>query len=109
MNLIDHLPRNSAYVEAQADDEELAALLLTLPESAQAPRERFSEWSPEKDTLVAILDRLQALTAAVVASGGGKPGTFRPAERPEAAIQRLRRDQRRQRHRDLVARWKPAG
>lgn len=84
-------------------------MLLTLPDSETAPRERFSEWSPEKVTLVAILDALQCIQAAVISSGGGKPGTFHPADRPEGAIQRLRKQQRRARHLELVARWAPAG
>jgi hypothetical protein len=69
--------------------------------------ERWSEWSPERDALARIEDRLQDIVRAVVLSAGGKPGRFLPASRPNSAVQRLRHDQRRQAHRDLVARVLP--
>lgn len=70
--------------------------------------ERWSEWSPERDALARVEDLLQEVVRTLVATSGGTPGAFRPAPRPESAVQRLRRDRRRSEHLTLVARVLPA-
>lgn len=107
LNLIDHLPRNSALVEAQANDEEAARALLDRPPPESEISERWSDWSPERDALARIDDRLQDIARAVVSTNGGKPGRFQPAPRPSSALQRLRSQQRLMRHHELVARVLP--
>ena len=91
-------------MEAQATDEDVAAVLLDREPDEDAPSVRWSEWSPERDALARIEDRLQEIARAVVMSAGGKPGRFRPSARPPSAMQRLRADRHRERHRQLVAR-----
>lgn len=92
-------------MEAQANDEEAArAILATMGDEAPDPVERWSEWSPEVDQLARIADWLQALNRSVTASTGAKPAAFKPAVRPVSAMQRLRRENRREQHRALVAR-----
>lgn len=108
LNLIDRLPRNSQFVEAQANDEDAArALFAVVGDALPEPTERWSEWSPEREALARLEDRLQDLTRAVVASGGSKPGQFRPARRPTSAMQGLREARRVDQHRTLVARVLP--
>jgi hypothetical protein len=104
LNLIDHLPRNSYYVEALADDEELAAMALDQPLDDMPSGPRVSQWSPEADLLAVVADRLAELAATVVASVGGAPGTLRPLARPRTAGDRLRARRRRERHEVLVQR-----
>lgn len=101
--MIDHLPRNSALVEAQANDEDVAKLMLTAKPSTTAT-ERLSEWSPERDALARIEEWLQAINRSVVASMGVPPAQFRPVARPTTALQRLRADERRKQHLSLVKR-----
>ena len=103
-NLIEGLPRNSAYVEAVAADEELAA---TLPDAPGEQVERWSEWSPERDTLVVIADRIGQLIAAQVAAAGGRPPKVAPLPRPTTASARVRQARRWQQHQRLVAQLLP--
>lgn len=105
--MIDHLPRNSALVEAQANDEEAAKAMLDAPPPESEPVVRWSDWSPEVDLLARIEDRLQDQTRAIIAVNGGKPGRFHPAPRPSSALQRLQAQDRRAQHRKLVARVLP--
>lgn len=102
LNLIDHLPRDSYYVEARADDEELAGEVLDLTDAlgeAAVPKARLSEFDPMVERLTDLYDRMGDLIAAVVAAAGAKPPKVQRAPRPETAAERLRkaRDQR-QRH-----------
>lgn len=111
MNLIDRLPRNSAYFEALSDDEWLAQTV-TAGASRQSPsparaRRRMIDWSPAVELLTSILDRLGELTQAVAAQGGAKPGRLRRGPYPVTAFDRALRRQREARHRALAARVLP--
>lgn len=92
LNLIDHLPRASAYRQALAEDDEWAE---QLPYEALVPRgdvrPLWSEWTPEVEMLAAAVDRLGENIAAQVAAAGGKPGHVKPWPRPESAAERVRR------------------
>lgn len=105
LNLIDHLPANSYYVEARLNDDEFAEAVLEVmdDEAPPVPRARISEFSPLVQSLADIHDRLGLIAQAIIASGGGKPPKFRPATRPETAIDRKRREKRQHAHRALVA------
>lgn len=107
LNLIDHLPRNSYYVEALADDEELAEMVLESPHDDVPTGPRMSQWSPEAGLLAEIVDRLAEVASAVVASAGGAPGTLKPYPRPRTAADRVQARRRRQRHDALVRRVLP--
>jgi hypothetical protein len=102
LNLIDGLPRHSHYVDALADDEQLAEQMLDHPPTDE-PVERWTEFSPERETLLIIADRVAELTRVMVAANSGKPGSFRPLPRPHWAVDRLRTRRRMDQHRRLVA------
>lgn len=93
MVLVDHLPVDSAFAEASAQDDELAELLAAErddeDEDAPARAPRITEFGPTNQLLTAVYDRLGEVIAAIVASAGGKPPPVRPSPRPETAADRL--------------------
>lgn len=98
LNIIDHLPGNSHFVAAMADDEELAA---QAPEPKPSPPP-LSSWTPEVERLTLIADRLGEVVTAVhntVATKPSKPP--RPLPRPQTAHDRIK-TQRRRAKRDLI-------
>jgi hypothetical protein len=105
LNLIDHLPRDSALLEALADDDEVAALL---PEPAGPAAPRLSEWSTTVDLLAALHDRQSEILAALVALGGKRPPKPQLWPRPVTARQRVAHRRRVQAHHDLVRRVLPS-
>ncbi len=107
LNIIDHLPRHSRYVEAVSNDERIAALLINEPEAAAQPARRMSEYSVVVEMLSLLVDRISELIGAVAASRGLKPRRIPPAPRPETAMDRLRRRRRRSTHRRLVSKLLP--
>jgi hypothetical protein len=104
--LIDWLPRNSAYMEALSEDEEVAEDFLSQAENkkAKGARPRISEWSPELERLTDTVDRLGEVMQAVVASNGGKPPRIRPQLRPKTAIDKVRERKRHEHHKKVVSR-----
>lgn len=106
LNLIDHLPAHSFYVEAQLDDEDLAERILSSGEPTAAAGPRLSEWDPVVRELTVITDRLSELTAVVVQGLGGKARPdYRP--RPATALDAVRDRRVRDKHRELVRRLTP--
>lgn len=113
LNLIDHLPAASAYVEACAQDEELAARVaagdVMVPESTGP---RVSEWSSERAALADACDLLRLIFIAILASGGAKSlPEFKPSPRPVTAIAAATREAERtresRRFREFVAMLTP--
>lgn len=105
LNIIDQLPRNSRYVEAMTQDEQLALRMAGLPENPDpGPKRRMSDWSVPVELLTAILNRLGELTQAVAALGGAKPRKVPPAPVPQTALDRVRNRQRFDKHKALAAR-----
>lgn len=104
LNIIDHLPRDSAYFEAVADDDELAERVAANPPKEQGPRRRMTDWSPTVELLSAILDRLAELTQTVAALGGAKPRKVPRAPHPVTAVDRARTRRRFEKHQKLTAR-----
>lgn len=101
LNIIDHLPRNSAYAEAIANDDELADLLVDSPDGDYAPA--VADWSSELEVLVAMLDRLGDLISAVSVTSGGKPVRVKPWPRPLTAADRAVQRRKHNTYVDLVA------
>lgn len=96
---IDHLPRNSAYVEAISLDEELAEQIAAAPPE-KGPAMRMRDWSPQLEMLAVLTDRIGEVIQAVIAAQGGKPPRITPIPRPKTAADKLK-DPRRQHHRIL--------
>jgi len=81
-------------VEAVSLDEEVAELAAKQPAPKGSPV-RMRDWSPELETLTAMVDRLGDIIQAVIAAQGGKPPKIKPMPRPETAMDAIR-DPRRQ-------------
>ncbi len=107
LNIIDQLPRDSAFAEALSNDEGLAEALLKMPQRPGLPTRRMREWSAEVELLSALVDRTAELIQAVAATKGAKPKQVRWMPRPVTAIQRLRARARKAKHNSLVARLLP--
>lgn len=104
LNVVDHLPRNSAFVQAMTDDEEWAAQVLDGPQpEKKPPAVRMADWSPEMEMLTNLLDAVRELTRVAAMAGGSKPKKTPPAPRPRTALDRLRERRREAKHRRVVA------
>lgn len=64
---------------------------MELPE-AKAPS--LTTWSPEVNMLARVVDGLQAVVGAVVASTGTKPNKSEPVRRPESVLDKAMQDAR---------------
>ena len=110
LNLIDRLPRNSHYMAALADDDELAE---HIDDDASAPLPPLTEWSADHAVLTVIAERLGDLLAATAqANSGKKVPSPRPLPRPDTALKRKvkrRREFKRDLIRDRLATAKAAG
>lgn len=105
LNIIDHLPRDSAYFEALTEDVDLAERIASRPEpKSSAPKRRMTDWSPTVELLSAVVDRLAELTQAVASLGGAKPRKLPCAPRPVTAMERVRNRKRYEKHRALTER-----
>lgn len=101
-NLIEHLPRNSHFAEAVLNDEDYAEALVS--QGVPEPKERVSEWSPEREALAQITDALHGLTQVAIAAAGGKPSDVQPARRPVTALDAARDRAKTRRYEELLAR-----
>jgi hypothetical protein len=103
LNLIDHLPRQSFFVEALMGDDEVAAGV----EDADVPAavgERLSEWGPEREGLAQLLDAVRALHYTVRAALGANDQPPTPVGRPQTAAQRRQRSVAWRQHQELKRR-----
>jgi len=107
LNIIDRLPRHSAYVEALTDDEEFAEAMLAQGIPPGKATRRLADWSPTVELLTGILDRLAEVTQAIAASRGVKPRKIVRAPHPVTALDRIRQRRRYETHRSVVARVLP--
>lgn len=100
LNLVEHLPRHSAYVEAVTDDmaaegEQRAAesgepFDQKQPSTDDGPP--LSEWSPEVDLLAQIVDLLQLMRSeALQMSSDNKGLPYTPTRRPATVAERVDR------------------
>lgn len=104
LNLILHLPRASHFVEAYAQDDEVAAVL-GLPDGKRV--ERMSEWTPEREVGADIFDRLGTLISVEMQMNGNKNPRLKPYPRPVTATQRLMDSERKRQHDWLSERLYP--
>ncbi len=107
LNLIDHLPRNTAYHEALVNDEDLAERLLDRPDVDRPATRQMRDFSVEVEVLSVLTDRIGELIQAVAATKGAKPKPLRAMPRPATALQRLRARKRMRKHDSVVARMLP--
>jgi hypothetical protein len=108
LNIIDQLPRDSAFHESLADDEQLAERMLERPDPPPGPpTRRMREWSAEVELLSVVVDRLAELIQVVGATKGSKARSIRHQPRPVTAMQKLRARKRRAKHEALAARVAP--
>jgi hypothetical protein len=109
LNLIDHLPRNSAYFQALSNDDLFAAQMLDQEDTAKAGAKRaMSEWSVEVELLSSLLDRVgELISVTLAAAGAKKPPKVTPAPRPATAVERVRNRRRWEKHQWLTARMLP--
>jgi hypothetical protein len=104
LNIIDRLPRDSHFVEAQAADEQFAEAVLAMPPASVPTTPRWSEWTPERQALADIVDRLGDVVTAVLRAGGAKHVPSIPRyPRPVTAADRLRDKRRIEQHYRIVA------
>lgn len=103
LNIIDRLPRDSAYMEAIANDDAIADRIVEM--DAPAPTgPRLSDWSPEVEALYSLVDRVTELIHLTASAHGAKPSKPKYAPRPVTALDRARQRRKQRRHRELVAR-----
>lgn len=107
LNILEHLPRTSAYVQAMATDEEMAEQVAAVDDGSEPASwsRAHRDYSAEVEMLTAVYDRLGELiriSAAVRGARAGKPA--KPGPRPVYAIERVRKRRTRQRHEQLVNR-----
>lgn len=108
MNLIDHLPRDSAFAEAVAEDDELAERQVVHLDTGRKRTPPVSEFSPDVELLAAVYDRLGHLIAMTAAAAGAKrPPKPKPWPRPVTALERARHRQARAQFDQIVAKALP--
>ena len=108
LNLVDHLPRDSAYGDAVANDEELAAMVSSGGGGSEyAPA--VGEWSSEVELLAALYDRIGDLIATTVAVHGQKPPKVKPWPRPLTAADRVQSKRRQAAYEDIKRQLFPKG
>lgn len=106
LNILEMLPRTSAYAQAIATDEDLAEELANYPDDRRAGKWARShrDYSAEVEMLSAVFDRIGELVRVVAASRGARGQPAQAAPRPVSAIERVRKRMTVERHRALVAR-----
>lgn len=105
LDLIDHLPSDSPFTAAVAEDEEYAEMVVDLPDENPAPR--LTEFGPEVRALAMIVDKLSYLISVQYQRSSQRPPRMEPYPRPVTAIDRIRRRRKIQQHESLKARLLP--
>lgn len=108
LNVIEGLPRNSAYGESLALDETLVDPAGDRRKTEEMPRPSVREWSPEVELLAAIFDRLNG----VIQIQSEKNLRLKPWPSPVTAAEVLRNRERRNRRKrldELIAEAKERG
>ena len=110
LNFIDHLPRNSFFMQAVSlDDEHVEMILASRQFAEQEPSgPSMAIFSPEVERLDGIRNDLQANTIATLAAAGAKKlPRFTPRPVPETAFDRVAHRRRSAKHQQLVKRLLP--
>lgn len=102
---IDRLPSDSAFAQAQSQDDELAARLLEREESEPDTETRppVTEWSPEVRMLAGVVSRLDQLIVTLIEANGGKTSKLNPIRGPETALERAERAAQMRNYESLLA------
>lgn len=110
LRLINQLPQASRYYAAVANDEEHVALLVKAQEGQPARKHTppMSQWSQEVDVLASIHDGIQHLIGVTVAVSGNRAPTAVPYSRPETAFDKIRENQKMEKHQAVVDRVRKA-
>ena len=108
LNLIDHLPQGSEFVEAYSNDPDTARAivegLIEIPdEDAEPSGPRLSEWTPEVAKLAEVVDRLSELISIQIARAGKKPPRVKPSPRPVTEVGKARAEAKREKRRRNAA------
>lgn len=107
LNLIEHLPTDSHYIAALAEDPEAAE---HMDPDAKPKPPRLTEFGPDIAALSVIADRLGLLIRVTRAAAGEKrPPAMQPYPRPRLAIDRLRHQRRLARHDHIKRQLLPGG
>ena len=111
----DRLPRESHYKTALAMDRELALALLDLEKAREESGEERPDpvptplgYSLDTYLLLAIVDALMGVQAAVIAAAGADPPTITPMQRPATAMDVVREERRLDSMQDLINLFTPA-
>lgn len=106
LNVIEQLPRTSAYAQAMATDDKLAHEMASLPDAGGKAKWRrsYRDYSPEVEMLSALFDRVGELIRVTAGTRGARSKSPQPAPRPIPAIERIKRRNAETRHRQTVSR-----
>lgn len=66
---------------------------------------RWETWSNEREGLARVEDAVKGLGQTLVGAFGGKPGEFKPVERPATKIGQATKELRSDRHKKLSSRF----
>lgn len=112
LDILEYLPRTSAYAHAMAVDEDLAEQVAAVYPKADPGgkwQRSHREYTPEVEMLTAVFDRLGELIRLTGAVHGARGKLPPPGPRPVNAITKIRERLRLESHRSLVSRLiKPA-
>ena len=106
LDYIDHLPSDSAYMAAIADDDEYADMVPSQlgPDATKAGAPSLTEFGPQVRALAALYDQLNQLISVQIARAGKNPPRRDPYPRPVTALERARKRRQFANHNHLVAR-----
>jgi hypothetical protein len=108
LNLIEHLPRDSAFAEAVASDDELAQSRVEQGDLPGAAGPSIADYTPVVEAIAALYDRVgQLIVVTAAAAGAKKPPNPKPYPRPVTALDRARRRASRAVISDIVAKATP--
>jgi len=109
--MVDHLPRTSHFVEAVAQDDELAAESHDEVSTAKPRGTPISEFGLTEEILAQIRDSLGVLNANLVnvnlPTGKPRAKAPKPFPRPQTARERADQIWKRERYDDVVAQMTP--
>lgn len=110
LNIIRHLPRNSHYADAVANDEDLVLAQwdqIAQQNGKQATGPRVSEHGYVEELLADICDRLGGVISALQSVNGIKPKPIKPLSRPRTAVDRIKARKARESRLALVEKLTP--
>lgn len=111
LNLIDHLPRNSFFTAAVANDDEHVEQIIAARERAGSEQGEsgpsLSEYDGVLERLDALVDATNQNTAATIAAAGAKAPRIPPQKRPETAFERVAHRRKSAKHQQTVSRMLP--